>query len=147
MIGCMLDHGIVDIFIDHGIYEPKIILDLSATDEPAWTNRDDSEVEVEDVNDRNNNDSEVEVDPTYFVHIEYLSGSEDKEIAGSRSKFQKIRKVKKRSTREEVGEGVDKEKEQHSEYYDSEEYGDPVSDEEDKVDDATRKKGSFLCMI
>ena len=137
MIGYMLDYGVVDIFIDHGIDEPEIILNLPATDEPAEANRGDSEVEVEDVNDRNKNDSEVEVD------IEYLSGSEDEEIAGARSKFQKIRKMKKRTTREEVGEGVDEEKEYHSEYYDFEEYGDPVSDEEEKVDDATRTKGKF----
>ena len=70
MIGCMLNHGVVYIFIDHGIDEPEIILDvlsLPATDEPAGINKGDNEVEVEYVNDRNNNDSEVE----------YFSGSED----------------------------------------------------------------------
>ena len=70
MIDYMLDNGVVDIFIDHGVYEPKIIPDvlrLPATDKPSWTNKGDSKVEVKDVNDRNNNDSEVE----------YFSGSED----------------------------------------------------------------------
>ncbi|XWS44982.1 hypothetical protein CRYUN_Cryun15aG0096700 [Craigia yunnanensis] len=95
MIGYMLDHGVVDIFIDHRVDEPKIIpdvLSLPTTNEPVGTNRNDSEVEVEDVNDRNNNDSEVEVDLTYSVHIKYLSGSEDEKIAGARSKIQKMRK-------------------------------------------------------
>ncbi|XWS39364.1 hypothetical protein CRYUN_Cryun18bG0046900 [Craigia yunnanensis] len=90
MIGCMLDHSVVDIFINHGVDEPEIIpnvLSLLANDEPVGKKRGDSEVEVKDVNDRNNNDSEVEVDPTYFVHIEYLSGSEDEKRTGVRSKF------------------------------------------------------------
>ena len=36
-------------------------MNLLDFDEPPGTNRGDSEVEVEDVNDRNNNDSGVEV--------------------------------------------------------------------------------------
>ena len=95
----MLDHGVIDIFINHGVDEPVIILDvlsLLAFDDPAKSNRGDSEVGVEDVNDRNNNDNEVEVDPTYSIHIEYLIVSEDEEIVGARSKFQKRRKKREK---------------------------------------------------
>ena len=40
----------------------------------------------------NNNESEVEVDPTYSVCIDYLNGGGDEKIDGARSKFHKMRK-------------------------------------------------------
>ena len=90
MIDYMLDNGVVDIFIDHGVDKLGIVpdvLSLLALYKLIGTHRGDSEVEVEDVNDRNNIDTEVEVDPTYSVRIDYLSGSEDEEIIGGKSKF------------------------------------------------------------
>ncbi|XWS13023.1 hypothetical protein CRYUN_Cryun36dG0002000 [Craigia yunnanensis] len=52
--------------------------------------------------------------------------------------------MKKICNKEEVVKEVDEGKANQSEYYDFDEYDDLVSDEEDKVDDATRKKRKFL---
>ena len=147
MKGYMLDHGVVAIFIDHGVDELVIVpnvMSLPALDEPTRRNRSDSEVEVKDVNDMNNNESEVEVDPTYSVCIDYLNGGGDEKIDGARSKFHKMRKKEKRCNRKKVVDGVYKEKGYHSEYYDSDEYGDLVSDEETRSMMVLGKKESFM---
>ncbi|XVF15372.1 hypothetical protein REPUB_Repub09cG0146600 [Reevesia pubescens] len=90
------------------------------------------EVRVEDV--ENENDDE-----DHYVPIQYLNESDDEELVSTRLKFSVMLGEEGRSRNYgQFDDGC------HSEYYDSDEFSIPVSEEEKMVDDATRKKHKYL---